>query len=308
MAGAADSQAQKTANLARIRDNQRRSRARRKEYLQELEVKYRHCEQTGVAASAEIQAAARKVIDENRRLRQLLQAKGVPDAEVEHATSGSSQSTTAADNLETMLSERRPCSPEDASNGGAGCGPRDCSSGCGTAQPLPSAKEGQRPLLPQPAQEGTPIPQHVSAESSQYPSPVSSSSTGPFAPQPPPQNQPVFTMAEPLLLPPAGMSQPQQVDFDWMNAFTEQQYWPTMPEQDPNTTGIPAYQDQHQNYALPQPSDTCSCQVAAETIRTIKPEAGHEVETELGCWVGEECQVSNEKVFGIMTRYSDRNM
>ncbi|KFY85083.1 hypothetical protein V500_08739 [Pseudogymnoascus sp. VKM F-4518 (FW-2643)] len=72
------------ANLARIRDNQRRSRARRKEYLQELEGRLRQCELTGVEASSEIQGAARKVIEENRkvteqnqRLRLLLAQHGV---------------------------------------------------------------------------------------------------------------------------------------------------------------------------------------------------------------------------------------
>ncbi|KAF2838760.1 hypothetical protein M501DRAFT_907401, partial [Patellaria atrata CBS 101060] len=63
-------------HLARIRDNQRRSRARRKEYLQELEWKYRNCEQLGVEASAEIQLAARRVLEENKRLRALLKQKG----------------------------------------------------------------------------------------------------------------------------------------------------------------------------------------------------------------------------------------
>ncbi|KAF2432585.1 hypothetical protein EJ08DRAFT_585201, partial [Tothia fuscella] len=65
------------ANLARIRDNQRRSRARRKEYLQELETKYRQCEQIGVEASSEMQVAARKVLEENRKLRTLLKSKGM---------------------------------------------------------------------------------------------------------------------------------------------------------------------------------------------------------------------------------------
>ncbi|KFY02077.1 hypothetical protein V490_00643 [Pseudogymnoascus sp. VKM F-3557] len=58
-------------NPARIRNNQRRSRARRKEYLQEIEGQLRQCELTGVEASPEIQSAARKVLEENRRLRTL---------------------------------------------------------------------------------------------------------------------------------------------------------------------------------------------------------------------------------------------
>ncbi|KAL9007608.1 MAG: hypothetical protein Q9180_009616, partial [Flavoplaca navasiana] len=59
-------------SATRIRDNQRRSRARRKEYILELEAKVRAYEQDGVSASAEIQAAARKVVDENEVLREEL--------------------------------------------------------------------------------------------------------------------------------------------------------------------------------------------------------------------------------------------
>ncbi|CAD0016985.1 unnamed protein product [Aureobasidium pullulans] len=78
-----DTTPQQKANLARIRDNQRRSRARRKEYLQELETKYRSCEAVGAEASAEIQAAARKVLDENKRLRRLLRQQGFSDADID---------------------------------------------------------------------------------------------------------------------------------------------------------------------------------------------------------------------------------
>ncbi|KFY01389.1 hypothetical protein V490_00938 [Pseudogymnoascus sp. VKM F-3557] len=67
-------------NPERIRNNQRRSRARRKEYLQEIEGQLRQCELTGIEASPEIQSAARKVLEENRRLRTLLVQHGVnPD-------------------------------------------------------------------------------------------------------------------------------------------------------------------------------------------------------------------------------------
>ncbi len=58
------------SDLARVRDNQRRSRARRKEYLQELESKLRKCEALGVQASVDIQLAARGVSEENARLRE----------------------------------------------------------------------------------------------------------------------------------------------------------------------------------------------------------------------------------------------
>lgn len=65
--------------MARIRDNQRRSRARRREYLQELEQRLRACELQGIEASTEVQIAARRVADENTKLRELLHKHGVTD-------------------------------------------------------------------------------------------------------------------------------------------------------------------------------------------------------------------------------------
>ena len=56
-------------NATRIRNNQRRSRARRKEYVQELEDKIRVYEQQGVQVTKEIQEAARAVVEENKVLK-----------------------------------------------------------------------------------------------------------------------------------------------------------------------------------------------------------------------------------------------
>jgi hypothetical protein len=83
---------QEKANLARIRDNQRRSRARRKEYLQELESRLRQCELQGIEASSEIQHAARKVVDENKKLRVLLSRYGVSDDNIEGFLNGTASS------------------------------------------------------------------------------------------------------------------------------------------------------------------------------------------------------------------------
>ena len=112
------------ANLARIRDNQRRSRARRKEYLQELENSLRQCELQGVEASSEIQAAARRVAEENKKLRAMLSYHGVQNDSIEmflttsppsvgpngtqygHGTSNSVQV------LEESLNTRRKCCPD----------------------------------------------------------------------------------------------------------------------------------------------------------------------------------------------------
>ncbi|KAK5241138.1 hypothetical protein LTR16_009720, partial [Cryomyces antarcticus] len=116
------------SNLARIRDNQRRSRARRKEYLQELENKYRHCEAVGVEASTEIQAAARRVLEENRRLRGLLRIKGVGENEIEMAVAanddtfgsgqgGNPQYPSAATVLNDLIGVRRPCVANSSESG-----------------------------------------------------------------------------------------------------------------------------------------------------------------------------------------------
>ncbi|KAH7394911.1 hypothetical protein DE146DRAFT_678726 [Phaeosphaeria sp. MPI-PUGE-AT-0046c] len=105
---------QKAQNLARIRDNQRRSRARRKEYLQEIEAKLRSCEQIGIEASSEIQTAARKVIDENRALRSLLHQRGVSESEIVIALGGlpgrSFEHNSAVPMLDTILDRRITCS------------------------------------------------------------------------------------------------------------------------------------------------------------------------------------------------------
>lgn len=63
-------------NANRIRDNQRRSRARQKEHLKSLESKVRRCERLGIQASLEIQAAARAVLEENKHLKALLKSRG----------------------------------------------------------------------------------------------------------------------------------------------------------------------------------------------------------------------------------------
>lgn len=48
-----------------------------------------------------------------------------------------------------------------------------------------------------------------------------------------------------------------------------------------------------------------SCQVAADTIRTFSPNAGRELEQELGCRAaGEDCSVSNRKIFNVIDRYT----
>ncbi|KAF3169460.1 hypothetical protein EYR41_007678 [Orbilia oligospora] len=75
------------ANAIRIRNNQRRSRAKHKELVNSLQQRLREYEAQSIQASAEMQRAARKVALENKRLRMLLQQKGVSSAEVDRYVS-----------------------------------------------------------------------------------------------------------------------------------------------------------------------------------------------------------------------------
>jgi hypothetical protein len=80
----------KTEETAKkVRDNQRRSRERRKDLLQELQARVYAYEQQGIEVSQEIQRAARQVNErarqmeaENQALRSLLQTVGVSEATV----------------------------------------------------------------------------------------------------------------------------------------------------------------------------------------------------------------------------------
>ncbi|PVH68963.1 hypothetical protein DL98DRAFT_541998 [Cadophora sp. DSE1049] len=65
-------------SAARIRDNQRRSRSRRAGLIQELQHRVREYELKGIAATMEMQHAARKVLHENAMLRNLLAQHNIP--------------------------------------------------------------------------------------------------------------------------------------------------------------------------------------------------------------------------------------
>jgi hypothetical protein len=62
-----------------LRDNKRRFRSRRKEYVADLERSLRELRQQGVQATKEVQLSARRVAQENVLLRDLLRQQGVDD-------------------------------------------------------------------------------------------------------------------------------------------------------------------------------------------------------------------------------------
>ena len=48
-----------------------------------------------------------------------------------------------------------------------------------------------------------------------------------------------------------------------------------------------------------------SCYAAADALRTIEPDAGYELEDELGCVDGKECAMPISPIFSIMDRYTE---
>lgn len=71
------------SSAVRIRDNQRRSRARHKEYVEGLQKKLQDHEKRGIEATLEMQQAARNVAVENSRLRILLGYHGVKSEDID---------------------------------------------------------------------------------------------------------------------------------------------------------------------------------------------------------------------------------
>ena len=99
--------------------NQRQSRARRKTYVSELEAKVRFFESSGVQASREVQVAAQQVVEDNRRLRWILQQRfGVDERELALLLSDQSQQVEVGRGQEAARCPR-----------------------CGTNVPIPQAQD-----------------------------------------------------------------------------------------------------------------------------------------------------------------------
>lgn len=74
---------QKTDNLARVRENQRKSRARKQEHVRELEQQLASSKEHTQQKDIEHRLAVQKLEAENRKLRHLLSLSGVPASAVE---------------------------------------------------------------------------------------------------------------------------------------------------------------------------------------------------------------------------------
>lgn len=103
-------------NASRLRENQRRSRARKKEYLLSLEARFQACQRTGIEANIDIQIAAKRVVRENQILRGMLKMRGVTVGEIDKTLKDGGEGYVNGENGETAVQGvlkvlgKRPCS------------------------------------------------------------------------------------------------------------------------------------------------------------------------------------------------------
>lgn len=262
------------SDLARVRDNQRRSRARRKEYLQELESKLRKSEALGVQASIDIQLAARGVSEENARLREE-NGKLKEDNE----------------KLKQMLRESQGEAIAMADDGIRASFRKNVHTHSAYGTNLADIKEGQ---------EGQAF--DASASSSvgmnHYPRNTVASSNRPSSTS----TQLHYVSASSGTLPDESNANTRKQDVT-QNAGPSYTYIPTQPGRlDQSSYTKP-------NRDLPFGDDTSSCEYAAHIITSMRADVStDDVRADLGCGSDvkelRKCMVDNSKLFTAVDRYT----
>ena len=310
------------ANLARIRDNQRRSRARRKEYLQELEARLRQCELQGIEASSEIQMAARRVADENKKLRGLLAQHGVGDDTIEtylqtsptdSMMGGQYGSSSAAVQMLEQLLQTRKTFPADGNtvnvNMGGGQGSRASSASLSTVQslwdPIYSQNTGGR------RRSGTLQPVGKAAsQAHQFMTPSNSSTSqtssvslghGP--------NRGVALHPQrltPVQMPrnPGSSNRQQMFEFDQQIGIANSQYNSHQRTAEKHLQPHTAPPRSSVYIPTTSSSNVNNCNYATDMITTMAGVDASIVRQDLGCLPGMECEVDNHLVFNVMDRYT----
>ncbi|KAK8030467.1 hypothetical protein PG990_000201 [Apiospora arundinis] len=95
----------KALEKARLRRNQRNSRARKQAYIRDLENRWNECVRLGAQATVEMQREARRVQEENRLLRGLLQSRGLKHEDIKTAILSMTEKTAAGE-LDPMSQSR----------------------------------------------------------------------------------------------------------------------------------------------------------------------------------------------------------
>ena len=262
-------------NPARVRENQRRSRARRKEYLEELEARLRSYESLGVQASIDIQLSARAVLSENARLReenaQLKIENNKLNQELEGKTEHSIDNVSADRDSQSL--ERGEYSSEQSGTRKAVCGLAVENNEDLEIEPLESAFHMTGPCDGELATETEPL-RPITAQ--------------------PNALQPFPTSTNPSM---SDIDQPSRRE------TASHDRYPT--QQETNKQEVICGRRHHADLN----TDTSSCEYAAQIITSMRADVTpDDVRADLGCnesiekW--EKCKVKNAKLFVAMDRYT----
>jgi len=272
---------------ARNRENQRRSRARRKDYVAGLESRIRRFEREGVQATAEVQAAARRVKEENALLRGLLALAGVSTRRVEEylnetRSSEAGPSPPTLSRRPTQVEARpvptTPLLPKPPMADGPRGKLERVNAVTGDATPLVAR---QKPLVPTPEQPQLGSPPTSAGPQAEIP-------MSPTATAPPTQAKrsgpSIASLCNDNIAPPPPASSS----------------WPTPESQNASlSTSAPS----RSRPTTPDLRDETSCEVAARIIAGMR--GGDDVDgvcSELGCGSKQICTVKNIKVLEVMDR------
>ncbi|TGO46383.1 hypothetical protein BOTNAR_0591g00050 [Botryotinia narcissicola] len=341
------STAAEKANLSRIRDNQRRSRARRKEYLQELEARLRQ---------------SRRVADENKKLRSLLAQHGVGNEMVETFLQMSSEDlmisaqygseSPSVQQLEQLLQARKLCCADGS------IGPTSTITMGQTIQSRESSYSGNtvhsvwEPVQPSRSMSVRQTPTSTGkafSQAQQFMSPRRSSAAsrhssisqnhstaGTVHTRQQQQQQQRFNMT-PISLPnsqqqntPSSLSIQSPQIYEFESQYISNQSYNTLSPQTPqmhshlqfHTNSNPNSRSSVSSHQISPPISSTytntpsenngpnlnSCVFATDMITTMAGGDPAVVRAELGCVPGMDCNVDNQLVFHVMDRYTENGV
>ena len=287
-------QVKPSSSTVQNRNNQRRSRARRKEFVADLQRRLQEYERRGVEATLEMQRAARSISLENQRLRALLAARGVPQHEITAYLS-------APDPHRGMSEAPFKSAPTPWDRPRLGTGQLG-----GTVKAAAGSRAGSRLSLSRTI-DPLPSPPTTAASS---PSPTLGGRAPPDSGAPVSPASPVSTAGDFAVEDRRQEPRPEAHD---------PAPWPSLP--DPGLVSHPFYDapDPHASRILPLVSDCycppdsptlaldqtlrlgMSCEAAARILAEIRghTDAAWDLSV-LGCMGTRDCMVSNTRVFELM--------
>lgn len=285
----------------------------------------RQCELQGIEASSEIQTAARRVADENKKLRGLLAQHGVADDTIDSFIQTSptidtpyASTSSAVQLLEQLLQTRKTCCTDgnnpQLSGGGGGGDSRDSSASVTTVQSLwdpiytqhNTAKSGSLQQMGMGGKAASSA-HHFITPSTSSASRTSSVSHGhdsshsiPHHQRLTPSQMPRSPASNPL-----NQSQHHTFVFDPQlsasNSYSSHQSHAQkhmLPHSGPGTQRSSVY------ISHPQNTNVNNCNYATDMIVTMAGSDPAAVRADLGCLPGMDCDVDNMRVFDVMDRYS----